>query len=221
MEQAFETRLFCYVPAAGVFILESRPFWQPGLTQSSTLSRIGGLLGQSIGVQAALVPFKCDVGKEGFVSRFLEREVSSLTVSQLLRRKVPIDFKFFNPDYDKNQVARELFDEYILPFTDSLTLSADKKSSVDLRKNKLALLSLEIGRPEELTTGPKGQRETMKRSYDQRLQVDVASSDPVGAATELIKGLSEQVPLDLIRVTISTSVQPTLFDQPDGDNPDV
>ncbi len=220
----FEDRFYLFVPRRNLFVLERRNFIrQPGLTPRGTEARIHKLIQDSLPrYRISFEKFSHTLSQEEMKDYFRNFPVVGLQVSGLRGRKVPEDFVFFNPNYEKNAVSRELFDEKILPFTDSLDLFSeaykDRKVSPpadeDLRKNGLARVAAEVSPDirEIAIHHPDRGRQFVKPHYDDTIRITSETNDMDKVATELVDRVLE-IPDIEKDIRMHTIRQARLFDQ--------
>lgn len=222
----FEDRFYLFVPKRNLFVLERRNFIrQAGLTPSGTERRIEKLIQDAlVKYEVRLEKFSHELTIEQMREYFHLFPVVGLEVTGLRERRLPDNFIFFNPNFDKNAVSRELFNDKILPFTDSLDLYSDAYNdrrtepvpSEDLRKNPLARLAAELSPDirEVAIHHPQQGRQYIRQRYDDTIRITVETGDKERLAVELVERVQE-IPDVPREITFRVTRQAGLFDQGD------
>jgi len=224
VEHSYADRFYLFVPRRNLMVLERRNFLrQPGLTPQVTEEKIEKCLKTALSrYEIRLEKFSHEMSLEEMRAFFRTFPVVGVQVSGLRGRQVPGDFIFFNPQYDKNVISRELFETKILPFTDALDVFSDayKDRSVspapaeDLRGNPLARLAVEIA-PDIRQIAihhPKGGRQYIRPRYDDTIRATSGTSDIERLSADIVQRVNE-IPDMQIDISIKIPRQITLFDE--------
>lgn len=201
VDYPYEVRHFVYVPSDGILVLERRKFFQSDLNMGDTRARIEAILTEALGdYSVSLEPYRHQMSREEIYRQFVDAPTVRVKGQGLKKARVSDDFIFFNPEFERNCISRELFNSKILPTIHALEITSVAKrvappgQSDDLRSNPLAKLLIAIAddiQEIEVYDETAGRTRTLKSHYDDRLEVEAVYQSAHDLTQALLESLAD------------------------------
>lgn len=149
----FEDSLTILMIDRGLAFLQSRRF------RDETISMTGVLRNFELAVRTlvrgsdlpfyGLDPYILRYDRTAFLKLFSTNSVLNVSVTGLSNKVVPEDFKFFNPEAEKDEIVRQMMNTELRSL-DQLSIGSSDKGS-GLQTSKVARMALTVGDPQEMT----------------------------------------------------------------------
>lgn len=190
-DSPFEDVLFILLLDQGLCLINSRRFKEKSLTMKKVFKNFESSL--YVAFSNAQMPFKgmddkkLFTKKEKFIEIFESQIIYDLEVEDLKNQKVPEDLKLYNPNFDKDEMAKNYLGE---EFTTISSLEADTDGKSNLWDSTLAKAAIYTGKPvyikfKDVTSNTirKVKRE-LGPSFGLNIDIESPDKDNIEKATE-------------------------------------